>query len=327
MIEVSPTQRKGAAIGGTLLLVILLGAVINLAGMLPRVFSSATDVEYSFTGSPPSGAVPTFESFRSGGVVFSCTSAFSGVDLNPVEVTCRATHSDASGYSRLVAEIDRRGWTDIERFGDIRMVSSAAPDALLIAIVCAAYLGLAWGLVRTTSTGWGWRELRLLRWRALAYLISPILFVTAFAIAVGELSGLVTYSSENADKAFQSPTMSSMSVGALLFLLLPVFAAAPEEALFRGWLHERLFFRLPTWVAYLVIAELFVLMHLGVVAAMFSSGGPGALAAFQATTIFLISILMTWIRRSGGSVLLCIIAHATYNVGVIGASLSAPSGG
>ncbi len=257
-----------------------------------------------------------FESFRSGGLVFSCNSALEGEGINLVKVTCRATDVDASGFSKLIAEIDRRDWTDVEP-DDIQMVSSAAPDASSIAIVCAVYLALAWGLVRATTAGWGWGELRLLRWKTLAYLISPIAFI-ALATAAVALFGLVVRGVENADMAVQTSTMtSSTSAGALLFLLLPVIAAAPEEALFRGWLHERLFSRLPTWVAYLVIAELFVLMHVGVVAGMFSGGAQGTLAVFQVAMIFLISILMTWIRRSSGSVLLCVIVHAIYNAALV----------
>lgn len=315
-----PSWPDGAAVGGTIFLGIVLAGTVKLVGLLPLLLSDAYDIQYSFTGAPPPGAtVPAFADFSSGSMVFSCNSASSGKDPNLFDVTCRATDTDASGMSRLMAEIDERQW-DVERHGGIEMVLSEVPAAWSIAIVGVVYVLLAWGLVRATAAGWGWSELRSLRWKTPVYLIAPI----ALATALGALAGLLLYSDEGFSARVEASSADPlMTPAALLFLTLAVLAAVPEEALFRGWLHERLFSQVPSWVAYLVVAGLFVLMHVGgIIAWMFSGGAPGTLVVYHVVVMFLVSLLLTWIRRSGGSVLLCILAHAIYNAAVITATHS-----
>jgi len=68
------------------------------------------------------------------------------------------------------------------------------------------------------------------------YLIAPI----ALATVLGALAGLLLYSDEGFRAWVEASSADPlMAPAALLVLILPVLAAAPEEALFRGWLHER----------------------------------------------------------------------------------------
>lgn len=59
---------------------------------------------------------------------------------------------------------------------------------------------------------------------------------------------------------------------------------------------------------------------------MFSGGAHDAFAIFQVAAVFVHSLLLTYIRRVGGSVALCIIAHALYNAGAIVVGLAGTSG-
>lgn len=312
--------HRGAAIGGAVFLAIVLGSLIKLLGLFPLVLSNDFDVQYRFIAYPPPGATASsFQDFEDGGMVFRCESAPSTSGANLRDVTCRAIDTDGSGYSLLFAAIERRGWTVVETNGGIQMTSSAAPDAQWVAVVCILFLALAWGLVRATSAGWGVRELIALRWKAPLLLLVPL----GLVMASGAMVAALVFGSQGAAAGIGAPPADQQwALGATLLLLLPVLAAVPEEALFRGWLHERLFSRVSPWVAYLVVAEVFVLMHAGVVVAIFSGGAQGGLAVFQVVMIFLVSLALTWIRRAGGSLLLCVFAHATYNAVLVAANLS-----
>jgi len=318
-------RRSGtgvAAISVVIAATIVLGFLIAMLGLVPLMISDARSVEYHFTAQLQSGAaLPSFEDFTADGVSFACDSVIAASEEGLQKVTCRSVDIDGGGFARLLAELEDRGLGVV--VDNIEMTSSSAVEWWAVLVVSVAYIALAFALIRGTVCGWGVRALRSLGWKALLLALAPL----ALTFGAGAIAGMAfpagALSTPSGDREAMFPDMGA---GPALFLLLPVLAALPEEALFRGWLHEKLFDRMPTWLAYLVVAELFVLVHAGLIAAIFSHGAESTLAIFQVIAVFFLSLLLTYIRRLGGSVALCVIAHAVYNAAVIALSLAAASG-
>lgn len=87
----------------------------------------------------------------------------------------------------------------------------------------------------------------------------------------------------------------------MVVLILP-FA---EEAVFRQWLYVRIIRRLPTWVAALGSSWAFMLTHI-------LNPQVGALATYL-PTMFIIGLVLFWLRHRFASFSLAVIAHMVHN--------------
>lgn len=292
--------------------------MLQAIGLLPVVLSDQYDVAYRFTAHAESDAPQTAPSyFEVEGQGFECQ--WFGVPSQPLarntnpstyDVRCITVDTDGQGLRRLEVALKRSGWDTASSGIEMDMQRRASASWVLLSI--SAFILMALVLVRATSEGWGWSRLARLRRR-----VAPLLLAPLFSAAAVVFIGSLWLGPAPGEAAPLVGGMAGSMAGAPLFYLMPLAAALPEEAMFRGWLHERLFKRLPAWLAYLVIAELFLLLHLGLVAAVFSGGASAAVAVVQVAGVFCISLALTWVRRRSGSLGLCVLAHAISNLGAM----------
>ncbi|MBS3896720.1 CPBP family intramembrane glutamic endopeptidase [Silanimonas sp.] len=319
MHEGSSRHRRAAEVGGAIGTALVLSALIFVIGFIPILATDTFRVEAKFIAYPPSDATE-FMGFEKEGTRFVCNTAAAVSGTNRKEISCTALDTDGwSGY-HLDTAIEERGWSLV---GNIQDTISAAAEAWAVLLAAGVYVLLGWAIVWRTASGWGVRELRELGFKAALLILPPILLAAVAAVLIANMSSLASVNGGAVGPELRMFQPSHESLLAVLpFLILMVLAAFPEEAIFRGWLHEKLFSQMPPWLAYVVVAEVFVLMHIGLVIAIFmggESGEKGELAIVHVVVIFLLSLVFTWIRRVGGSVLLCALAHAAYN-GLIAAA-------
>ncbi len=303
------------AVGGSFAAAIVLAAVIALVGLLPMLLPGNVTTSFRFeVGSPAGGAIPPAAKAAIAKLGSRCHWTINPPEVRHGTLICEASENEAFGLPEIESAIESSGLTLLQPTTMTNWII-ALPWAT--AATMFAYVLMAALLVRRTEAGWGWTAMRRLHWRLPLLVILP----TAVAFALGFLAGL------SVDGRVSPPQSASLPLAAWGFFLLPVFAALPEEALLRGWLHERLFSNLPPWVAYLLVAEVFVLMHFTFLGAALLGDSGVALATFHVAVLLCLSLAFTWIRRVGGSLTLCVIAHAIYNAAVIAMSLTAPAGG
>ncbi|GIX37866.1 MAG: hypothetical protein KatS3mg127_1105 [Silanimonas sp.] len=311
-------SRSVLTTGGSIAAAVVFSLVLQAIGLLPVVLSDQYDVAYRFTAYAESDAPQTTPSrFEVEGQGFECQ--WSGLPNQPLarnaypsayDVRCNTVDADGQGLRRLEVGLKRSGWDTASSGIEMDMQRSASAGWVLLSI--SAFILMTLVLVRATSEGWRWGGLPRLGWRVAPLLLAPL----SSAAAVVFIGSLLVGPAPG-EAAPLAGGMASSTAGVPLFYLMPLVAVLPEEAMFRGWLHERLFKRLPAWLAYLVIAELFLLLHLGLVAAMFSGGASAAVAVVQAAGVFCISLALTWVRRRSGSLGLCVLAHAISNLGAM----------
>lgn len=294
---------------------IALSALIFIVGLLPSVFPGPGQVAYRAAVSGPSDSVlPTAASIQVKSDGFHCVWVRDDATLptSVASLRCDAPYRD-DGLLELEAALKAQ---DLQIMQPITMTSWTVPPLWATLLAIAAYLLLAVLLVRRTAAGWGWGAARRTAWRAPLLVLLPTCAALGLALVAAGVLGAVRP---------PSPPGTALPLGTWAFVLLPLVAAFPEEALLRGWLHERLFAHLRPWAAYLLVAEVFVLLHFTLLGMAFSGGVGGVLAAFQVAVIFGLSLLYTWIRRVGGSVALCVIAHAVYNASIVFAGMGGAS--
>ena len=303
------------AVGGSMAAAIMLAAVIALVGSLPMLLPGTVVTSFrAEVAGPAAGMITPAAKAAIAKATGRCHWTINPPEVRHGTLICEASENEVFGLLEIESAIESSGLTLLE---PVEMTTwiIALPWATAAAVF--AYVLMAALLVSRTEAGWGWTALRSLHWRLPLLVILP----TAVALALGFLAGSIV------DGRISPPQSTSLPLAAWVFFLLPVFAALPEEALLRGWLHERLFSNLPPWVAYLLVAEVFVLMHFTLLGSAFLGDSGAALATFHVVVIFCLSLVFTWVRRVGGSVALCVIAHAIHNAAVIAMSLSAPSSG
>lgn len=301
--------------GGSIAAAVVICLIINMVGSLPTFFSSHYDTEYrARVYSGESAARPTDLLDLDGGIHFRCRWQDAG-ERHLADVSCAGLDSDGSGLTQFESALKKAGWIVVSDAIDMDM--SIAPEAWLVAITALLFCVLGGVLIRHADGGWAWYSPHLSRWWIVPLLLLPS-FSAALVVTIGGwfLNGAPV--SSEATVHVQRNAVG-VSLGALLFMLLPVIAAFPEEALFRGWLHGRLFRVLPDWLAYVLIAEIFVLMHVSLAVAAFGSGLSGKAALVQLAAIFGVSLTLTWIRRVSDSIPLCVAAHAVNNTVAIAA--------
>ncbi len=312
------------ALGGVFGAAFLLGGFILVTGLLPMAVGSRFSVEYQVEVTPTAGAqaLPA-DTFIVNGI--SCHQDPSQQAASPGVSTliCVALEeADDDGLGQIASGLSAKGWVLSD--SDFGMSLSHVPSLWVLSVVMLLYIGLGIALVRSTKAGWGMAAVRASPWKAALLVLLPIGLLLLGVSVVGALGWVELPSPPDlllATAAGAHGFGIGMPLGAALFLLLPVLAALPEEALFRGWIHERLFERLPVWTAYLVTAQAFTVLHIGLLVALFAGDQRSPIALIQLVTVFGISLILTWIRRVGGAVVICVLAHAAYNTAIIAAHL------
>lgn len=324
-LEYNPSMRSRSflTMGGSIAAALVFSVALQLVSLLPVALSNQYDVTYRMTVYADGDVRQTTPlRLEVEGQSFQCQ--WSGVPNQPLarntnpsayDVRCITVDTDGQGLRRLEVGLERSGWDTASSGIEMDMQRRASAGWVLLSI--SAFILMALVLAQATSEGWGWSRLACLRWRVVPLLLAPF-FSAAAVVFIGSL----WLGQAPGQAAPLAGGMAGSTAGASLFYLMPLVAALPEEAMFRGWLHERLFGRLPAWLAYLLIAELFLLMHLGLVAAVFSGGASAAVAVVQAAGVFCISLALTWVRRRGGSLGLCVLAHAISNLGAMAMALA-----
>lgn len=295
--------------GGSIAAAVVICLIINLIGLLPTFFSSHYEVEYRTRVSSSESAVRPSDLFGpESGIHFRCRWQ-DAEEPHGADVSCAGLDADGGALSQFESALKEAGWIVVSDAIDMDM--SVAPEGWLVAITALLFCALAWALIRNTDADWAWYSPILSRWWIVPLLLLPFFSATLVVTIGGWFINDAASSSEATNHVQQDAV--GVSLGALLFVLLPIIAAFPEEALFRGWLHDRLFRVLPGWLAYLLIAEIFVLMHFSLAIAAFGSGLSGKVALVQLASIFGVSLTLTWIRRVSNSIPLCVAAHAVHN--------------
>src|SRR5690606_22345485 len=102
--------------------------------------------------------------------------------------------------------------------------------------------------------------------------------------------------------------------GSLFLIALTGIVVAPiyEEVIFRGIAFDALRKGFPWPVAALVTSLSFVSMH------TLTSGANGLA---QAAGLFSAAVALCWIRKTTGSLTLCVLAHAVFNLVVLATAL------
>jgi uncharacterized protein len=130
-------------------------------------------------------------------------------------------------------------------------------------------------------------------------IIAGILSIIGIAILSSELNNIL-------NRYFPMPTetkiIDSLMQDDLLGVFITVLLVAPiiEEMLFRGIILDGLIRYYKVATAVLASSILFALVHLPV----------GVIVALN---IFLLALFLAWVRLESGSLLLCVICHATFN--------------
>lgn len=304
--------KQLAESGGSAAATLVLCGLVILFGMLPLLLASSWHVSYALTLEPESNARPLQGGdWKLPEQTFSCVEPVSLAN-NSISITCNAVESSTGGYGILVNYLQSQGWEEV----DNAMELSPVPSPLIVALVVITYAAVGWWAVRRTHGGWGWQRAREIGlWRSSAWVAAPLVGVLVLAQFSQLALSMSSPASALADLNKPSVPWEYLLCGAIP----PIVAALPEEALFRGYLHERLFARLPAWLAYIGIAEAFTLVHVGLIVAAFK-GATGA-TFFPVAMVFGGSLLLTHMRRVTGSLLLCVLAHALYNGTVVVGSL------
>lgn len=297
---------QGMKGGGDIVASLFFAALIALLGVIPMTLTDTYVVEYrgllEHSGASTS-AIRDGHGIHGEGV--SCHIAPLDRSNGRNSFRCDVLETDDSWMTRLESLLEAKGW---RLYGEFEMTSAAVPEPTLVAAVVLGYVAVAIWLVNRTRDGWLKVGAPSALWRHAPALAVPV--ASSFALGwIAAATGLA----EPGPTALppQSPALDRGWLA--LSMALPIMAAVPEEALFRGWLHQRLFDRFGPWIAALIIAELFVLAHIGLVAAVASGVAASGVAFVNIAQIFVMSLALTWVRYRSGSVLMCVVAHALNN--------------
>ena len=130
-------------------------------------------------------------------------------------------------------------------------------------------------------------------------IIAGILSIIGIAILSSELNNILNrYFPIQTDSKIIDTLMQEDLLGVFITVLL--VAPIVEEMLFRGIILEGLERHYKLTTAVLTSSILFALVHLPV----------GVIVALN---IFLLALFLAWVRLKSGSLMLCVICHATFN--------------
>jgi uncharacterized protein len=182
----------------------------------------------------------------------------------------------------------------------------------LVLVILASNVPSAVAIVLTAIV-LGRGALRKLLGRLLIWRVNPFWYLVVFLGPVALTGGVVLL---NALMGGPALSLGMTLVGAATFFAFSVVpgSALGEEIGWRGYVLPRLQSRMSALSAALLIAPLWGLWHLP----LWLTGDPVKTPTFYVAffaSVFPMSILLTWVYNStGGSLLMVVLAHATFNL-------------
>src|ERR687890_1913143 len=167
--------------------------------------------------------------------------------------------------------------------------------------------------IMLTAIVLGRGALRKLLGRLLIWRVNPLWYLVVFLGPVALVGGVVPL---NALLGGPALSLGMPLLGAAIFFGFSIFpgSALGEEIGWRGYVLPRLQSRMSALSAALLIAPIWGLWHLP----LWSTGDPVKTPTFYVAffaSVFPMSILLTWVYNStGGSLLMVVLAHATFNL-------------
>src|SRR5215211_6161194 len=182
----------------------------------------------------------------------------------------------------------------------------------LVLVILASNVPSAVAIVLTAIV-LGRGALRKLLARLLIWRVSPFWYLVVFLGPVVLVGGVVLL---NALMGGPALSLGMTLVGATIFFAFSVVpgSALGEEIGWRGYVLPRLQSRMSALSAALLIAPIWGLWHLP----LWLTGDPVKTPTFYVAffaSVFPMSVLLTWVYNStGGSLLMVVLAHATFNL-------------
>src|ERR671921_1534336 len=182
----------------------------------------------------------------------------------------------------------------------------------LVLIILASNVPSAVAII-LTAVVLGRGALRKLLGRLLIWRVNPIWYLVVFLGPVALVGGVVGL---NALMGGPALSLGMTLVGATIFFAFSVVpgSALGEEIGWRGYVLPRLQSRMSALSASLLIAPIWGLWHLP----LWLTGDPVKTPTFYVAffaSAFALSIILTWVYNStGGSLLMVVLAHATFNL-------------
>jgi membrane protease YdiL (CAAX protease family) len=164
-----------------------------------------------------------------------------------------------------------------------------------------------------TATGFGWGALRKLLGRLLIWRVNPLWYLLLVLGPAALVAGVVPL---NALLGGPALSLGMPLLGIAVFLVFHIVpgSALGEEIGWRGYALPRLQTRMSALSASLIIGPIWALWHLP----LWLTGEPGRTPALYAgfvVSVIALSVILTWVYNStGGSLLLVVLLHATYNL-------------
>jgi membrane protease YdiL (CAAX protease family) len=180
-----------------------------------------------------------------------------------------------------------------------------------------------------TAMVFGRGALRKLLGRLLIWRVNPLWYLGVVLGPVALVAGMVGLNTLLGGPAL---SLGMPLVSVAIFFAFSIFpgSALGEEIGWRGYVLPRLQSRMSALSAALLIAPIWGLWHLP----LWLDGAPGHTPLIYAgfvVSVFALSILLTWVYNStGGSLLLVVLAHATFNLpitilyGALGGRVTVP---
>src|SRR5919112_2679689 len=182
----------------------------------------------------------------------------------------------------------------------------------LVLIILASNVPSAVAII-LTAVVLGRGALRKLLGRLLIWRVNPIWYLVVFLGPVALVGGVVLL---NALMGGPALSLGMPLVGATIFFAFSVVpgSALGEEIGWRGYVLPRLQSRMSALSASLLIAPIWALWHLP----LWLTGDPVKTPTLYTgflVSAFALSIILTWVYNStGGSLLMVVLAHATFNL-------------
>jgi membrane protease YdiL (CAAX protease family) len=180
-----------------------------------------------------------------------------------------------------------------------------------------------------TAIVFGRGALRKLLGRLLIWRVNPLWYLGVVLGPVALVAGMVGLNTLLGGPAL---SLGMPLVSVAIFFAFSIFpgSALGEEIGWRGYVLPRLQSRMSALSAALLIAPIWALWHLP----LWLDGAPGHTPLIYVgfvLSVFALSILLTWVYNStGGSLLLVVLAHATFNLpitilyGALGGRVTVP---
>jgi membrane protease YdiL (CAAX protease family) len=208
------------------------------------------------------------------------------------------------------------------------LTDSVSDTQGLVIVILASNVPSAVAIVLTAIV-FGRGALRKLLGRLLIWRVNPLWYLGVVLGPVALVAGMVGLNTLLGGPAL---SLGMPLVSVAIFFAFSIFpgSALGEEIGWRGYVLPRLQSRMSALSAALLIAPIWGLWHLP----LWLDGAPGHTPLIYVgfvLSVFALSILLTWVYNStGGSLLLVVLAHATFNLpitilyGALGGRVTVP---